>query len=176
MAARVLGNPNAPIKVDEFVSLTCPHCADFTNETLPTIEKDYIDTGKVKFVMHDFPLDGISLKAAAVARCMPVDEYFPFIKVLYKNQMTWAYGSADPVASVAQYAELGGLPADQAKACANDSKLQDAIVAERTEATDKYKVNATPTFVINDGAKVIEGAQNAQTFAAAFDQILAAKK
>ena len=175
MADRVLGNPDAPIKVDEFVSLTCSHCAEFYNTTMPQLEKRYIDTGKVKFVLHDFPLDGVSLKAAAVARCMPADEYFPFIKTLYSMQMKWAFGGGDPVTNMIEYAKLGGLSGDKAKACADDAKLQDAIIAERTGATTKYKINATPTFVINGGAQTINGAQSVEAFAAVFDNLLAKK-
>jgi protein-disulfide isomerase len=75
-----------------------------------------------------------------------------------------------------QYARLGGLSEDKAKACASDTKLQDAIVAERTEAGTKYNIDATPTFVVNDGAEIIKGAQSVDTFAATFDRLLAAKK
>src|SRR4051812_12613573 len=83
---RILGNPKAPVTVEEFVSLTCPHCAEFYISVLPQLEKNYIDTGKVRFILRDFPLDGIGLRAAVLARCMPEDEYYPFIDVLYKNQ------------------------------------------------------------------------------------------
>ena len=173
---RSMGNANAPIKVDEFVSLTCSHCAEFYTTILPTIEKNYIDAGKVRFVIHDYPLDGVSLKAAAIARCMPEDEFVPFIKTLYQTQANWAFGGGNPEDKLVQMAKLGGLPEDKARACANDTKLQDAIVAERTEANDKYKVQATPTFIINDGVQTIQGAQSAETFSAAFDKLLAAKK
>jgi protein-disulfide isomerase len=176
MADRVLGKEDAPIKVEEFVSLTCSHCAEFYTDILPEIEKRYIDTGKVRFILRDFPLDGISLKAAAVARCMPVDEYYPFVKTLYATQMTWAFSGGNPEANLIQYAKLGGLPEDKAKACANDTALQDLIIAERTDATAKYKVEATPSFVINDGAETINGAQKADAFAAVFDRLLTKKK
>ncbi|MDE2029955.1 MAG: thioredoxin domain-containing protein, partial [Alphaproteobacteria bacterium] len=117
MELRTLGNPNAPVRVDEFVSLTCPHCAEFYNDTLPKLEPAYIKTGKVKFVLHDFPIDGPSLKAAALARCMPKDEYFPFIEVLYKNQAVWAYGGGNPDDHLVDYAKLGGMTGKQARAC-----------------------------------------------------------
>jgi protein-disulfide isomerase len=175
MSERVLGKANAPVKVDEYISLACSHCADFYTKVLPDLEKKYIDTGKVKFVIHDFPLDGASLKAAAVARCMPADEFFPYVKILYSAQDKWAYGNPNPEATIVQYAKLGGLPEDKAKACANDSALQDAIVAERTEA-GKVNVEATPTFILNDGAETIKGAQSVEVFSAAFDRLLAAKK
>jgi protein-disulfide isomerase len=172
---RILGKPDAPITVEEFVSLTCPHCAAFTTETLPILEKAYIDTGKVRFILRDFPLDGIGLKAAALARCMPADEFYPFINVLYKNQGTWAL-APNPESIIIQYAKLGGLGEDRAKACLTDSKMQDAIVAEREAAGKKYKVDSTPTFIVNGGAATIKGAQPPDVFGGTFDKILAEKK
>ena len=176
MADRVLGQANAPIKVDEFVSLTCTHCAEFYEKTLPELEKRYVDTGKVRFILHDFPLDGISLKAAAVARCMPTDEYYPFVKTLFAGQATWAFGSGSPEANLIQYAKLGGLSEDKAKACMGDTALQNAITAERVSAATKYKVEATPTFIINDGIETVKGAESAETFSRIFDRLLAGKK
>jgi len=172
---RVLGKTDAPIVVDEYVSLTCSHCAEFYNDTLPQLETKYVDTGKVRFVLHDFPLDGIALKAAQVARCMPADEFYPYIKVLYKNQMTWAT-SKTPEKNLIQYAMLGGLEQDKAQACLADTKLQDAIVAERTEATEKQDVQATPTFIVNKGQQTIKGAQSVDEFSKIFDDILQIKK
>ena len=137
MADRVLGSSNAKIRVDEYVSLACSHCAEFYNNILPQLEKNYVDTGKVKFILHDFPLDGTSLKAAVVARCMPTDEFFPYVRLLYKNQSTWAYGNLTPEQTLIQYAQLGGLSSEKAKACLGDTKLQDDIIAERTLASTK---------------------------------------
>ncbi len=170
---RVLGDPKAPVTVQEFVSLTCSHCADFYNNILPQLKEKYVDSGKVRFILRDFPLDGIGLKAAVIARCMPEDEFYPFITVLYKNQVNWALNAA-PETILTQYAKLGGLSEDKAKACLADTKMQDAIVAERTEAQQKYGVSATPTFVVN-GTDKLQGAQPVEKFAAAFDKALAAK-
>src|SRR5262249_31135009 len=75
---RILGKADAPVTVEEFVSLTCSHCADFYTNILPELEKNYVETGKVKFILRDFPLDGLALKAAALARCMPEEQYYPF--------------------------------------------------------------------------------------------------
>ncbi len=171
---RILGDPKAPITVEEFVSLTCPHCAEFYINVLPQLQKAYVDNGKVKFILRDFPLDGSSLKASALARCMPADEFYPFIEVLYKNQMAWAIGP-DSEKILVQYAKLGGLDGDKAKACLNDPAMQDALVAGRTDAGKKYNIDATPTFIINEGAERLQGAQTAQQFGAVFDKLLAAK-
>ena len=176
LADRVVGKASAPIKVDEYMSLTCSHCAEFYDTVLPKLEKRYAETGKVRFVLHDFPLDGVSLKAAALARCMPEDEYFPFVRTLFSAQKSWAFGGGNPEANLIQYAKLGGLSEEKAKACANDTKLQDAIIAARTEAGKKYNVEATPTFVINDGLEIINGAQSEEAFAAVFDRLLGTKK
>jgi protein-disulfide isomerase len=176
MSERSLGKKEAPIRVDEYTSMTCIHCADFTLTILPELEKRYIDTGKVLFVMHDFPLSAFSLKAAVVARCMPKDTYLPFIKVLYGALREGKLNEGTSEDMLYQYAALGGLAADRAKACANDPALQNEIIAGRTEATAKYNIQATPTFVINNGVETINGAVNADSFSAVFDRLLAAKK
>lgn len=176
MADRVLGSANAPITVDEYVSFACSHCALFYNDVLPQLEKTYVDTGKVKFILHDFPLDGTSLKAALIARCMPVDEFFPFVRLLYKNQEAWAYNNTEPEKMLIQYAKLGGLAPEKAQACLQNTKLQDAIIAERTLANSKLNIEATPTFIINGGVEVIKGSQAPQAFSVVFDRLLGTKK
>jgi protein-disulfide isomerase len=171
---RVLGKPDAPVKVDEYVSLTCPHCAEFYNDTLPALETNYVDTGKARFVFHNFVLDGVGLKAAQIARCMPEQQFFPFVKMLYKDQNAWA-AQIDPAKVLISYAKLGGLPEDQAKACLADTKLQNAIIAERDEATQKYKIEATPTFILNDGEETIKGVAPYEQFAKLLDKLAAEK-
>lgn len=172
--ARAMGKANAPITVEEYVSFTCPHCAEFYEKTLPELEKRYASTGKARFILRDFPTDGAGLKAAQLSRCMPEEQYFPFVRLLFKNQMTWAL-SPDPEKILLSYAKLGGLPEDKAKACLADRDLQDAIIAVRSEATEKYGVESTPTFIINNGAERIKGAQSVAEFEKAFDRILAAQ-
>jgi len=176
MSERSLGRSDAPIKVDEYFSMTCSHCADFYLDTLPLLEKRYIETGKLRIIMHDFPLGALSLKAAVVSRCMPKDTYHPFIKTLFGALKDGSFGGNETEPKLYQYAALGGLAMDRAKACAADPKLQDALIAGRTEATTKYNVQATPTFVINDGAEIINGAMSAEAFFNVFDRLLAAKK
>jgi protein-disulfide isomerase len=169
---RILGNPSAPVTVEEFVSFTCPHCAEFYTDVLPQLKEAYVDSGKVRFILRDFPLDGTALKAEALARCMPAEEYYPFVSVIFENQVTWAT-NPDPDRILTQYAKLGGLDGDKAKSCLNDKGMQDALVAARGEATKKYNINATPTFIINGGAERLEGGQTPEKFAAIFDKLLA---
>ena len=171
---RIMGNINAPITVLEYVSMTCSHCAEFYKDTLPELKKRYVETGKVRFILRDFPLDGVALKASTIARCMPEEQFYPFISVLYGNMAQWI-SSTDPDKTLIQYAKLGGLSEEKAKTCLNDTKLIDAIVAERTDGTKKYDIQATPTFIINDGAEKIMGGRKIEDFAAVFDRMLAAK-
>ena len=175
LADRVLGKADAPVTVEEYISFTCPHCADFYLNTLPVLKKDYVETGKVRFILRDFPLDSASLKAAALARCMPPDEFYPFVTILYQNQKQWAL-APDPSSVFVQYAKLGGLGEDKAKACLSDNTMLDGVIAERTTATQKYNIQSTPTFILNGGADRIDGARPPTEFAAAFDKLLAGKK
>ncbi|MER2520576.1 MAG: DsbA family protein [Bdellovibrionales bacterium] len=172
---RVLGKANAPVTLEEFASLTCSHCADFYTHTLPELEKRYVDTGKVKIIFRDFPLDGTGLKAAAIARCMPAEQYYPFIATLYKNLMAWSM-SPNPEEVLAQYAKLGGLSADKAKSCLSDNAMFDAIIAVRNKATEAYGIEATPVFILNGGVEKIQGAKSLDEFVAAIERVSAAKK
>jgi protein-disulfide isomerase len=175
LAEHVLGKADAPVRIDEYVSLTCSHCADFYNNVLPEIEKRYVETGKVKIVFHNFVLDGAGLRAAQIAECMPGEQFFPFVKLLYANQKNWAMDAA-PEKILVSYARLGGLTEDKAQACLKDTKLQDAIVAEReTSAIQKNKIEATPSFVFSDGVEVMRGAGSVADFAKIIDRLLLTK-
>ena len=172
---KAIGKESAPVVIDEYISLTCPHCADFYLHTLPELEKRYVTSGKVKMILHDFPLDGLSLKAAALARCMPPEQYFPFIQILYDNQPKWV-AAANPEKILIQYARLGGLDEDRARVCLSDPQIQGAIVAERSVAEQQYDVQSTPTFVFNKGVEKMAGASNVDGFAVIIDRMLAHSK
>lgn len=168
----VLGKADAPVTVLEFASFTCPHCAAFTNDVLPQIEKSYIDTGKVKLVFRQFPLNGLDLRAGMMARCAPRDQYFNIAKVLFQTQQSWAT-AGDPIGALAQIGGMAGLPKDKFDACLADNTIADAIVNGMQAAQTTYQVNATPTFVV-DGEK-LEGEASFDTFKALFDKKLAEK-
>ncbi|MDD4617364.1 MAG: thioredoxin domain-containing protein [Alphaproteobacteria bacterium] len=175
LVEHTLGSPTAPVKVDEYMSVTCSHCADFYLKILPELQKRYIDTGKVRFVVHDFPLNSLSLKAAAVSQCMPKEQYFAFIKTLYSSLLDGTLGF-DIENRIYQYAALGGLPVEKAKECANNKKIHEEIARDVADAGKKYDIDATPTFAINDGAAIIRGAQSLDVFASEFDKALGVKK
>ncbi len=145
---RVLGKPNAPITIVEYASLSCPHCAHFDQAVLPQIKKQWIDTGKAKLIMRDFPLDEPALKAAMIARCAPPDRFYPFVNALFADQPQWVL-APDYQKALIRMAELGGINGRKANACLNDKALEDKIVNERLVASKDLDVDATPTFFVN---------------------------
>ena len=150
----VLGDPKAPITIIEYASLTCPHCADFTVNTLPELKKQYIDTGKAKLVFRDFPLDQHAARASMMAECAGPDRYFAIIDILFASQGNWIKPNDVEATTVelGKIARLGGVQEADLKACMANTALLQAIIAER-QAGEKLGVDSTPTFFIN-GAKI----------------------
>ncbi|MFP6758373.1 MAG: DsbA family protein [Alphaproteobacteria bacterium] len=163
---RILGDPNAPVEIIEYASLTCPHCQKFHLETLPEIKKKYIDTGKVKLVYRDFPFEQVGLMAAVMARCAPPIRYFQFLEVLFQNQEQWSR-SPNPGAALVRIGKLGGLSEDDFQACMNNKQLVDGLLQVRLDANKRFDVTSTPTFVINGDKRVV----GFQAFAV-FDELL----
>ena len=149
-----LGDPNAPVKVIEYASMTCPHCAAFHQESFPLLKEEFIDTGKVYFVFREFPLDGIALRAAVLARCSGAERFFPFLDVLFRQQQSWAQAN-DPLIALRQVGTMGGTPAGQFEECLQDDALVNGIIASRQIAEQQYAIVSTPTFLIN--GVVVEG-------------------
>ncbi len=170
---RVVGKADAPVSIIEYASLTCGHCAHFHEETFPLLKEKYIDTGKVKLILRDYPNSPPALRAAAIARCMPESSYFAYMSTLFKSQKDWV-ASDDPVKLLVQSAKLGGLSGEDAEACANSNKLMDAITAGMLKADQYYLVAATPTFIFNEGKDKIAGAAPFEQFVAKIEPLLAA--
>ncbi len=146
----VLGRSDAPITIVEYASLTCPHCARFHADTLPTLKKEFIDTGKVRLVYRDFPLDRLALAAAMAARCAGRERYFGFIDTFYARQASWARDS-DPLAALGRLARLGGMSQADFDACIKNQAIGDAVLEQRLTGEKTFEVNATPTLFINGG-------------------------
>lgn len=144
----VLGKADAPVTIVEYASLTCPHCADFHNNVVPVLKKDYIDAGKVRLVYRDFPLDGIAVAASMLARCSGRERFFGFLDVLYRSQANWSRAQ-NPLDALGKIALLGGLSKEAFDACLKDEKLQTAILQQRMDGATKFKVSGTPTLFIN---------------------------
>lgn len=158
---RILGSVEAPITIIEYASMTCPHCANFHINTLPDIKKNWIETGKARLVYRDFPLDGLALRAAALATCIEGDRYFSFVDTLYRGQQHWARAQ-DPVAALAQVARLAGIDQATFESCISDTGTLNGILEQQKEAKDAFDISSTPTFVIN--GRKIEGARTAEQF------------
>ena len=158
---RILGSPTAPITIVEYASLTCPHCAHFTDEVLPEIKKKWIDTGKVKLVLRDFPLDDEAVHASMIARCAPHDRFYAFIDTFFADQANWA-AAPDYRAALSRLAELGGMSKDEVDRCLKDAALENQVISSRLVAANQLGVNATPTFFVN-GTK-FTGAPTAEEF------------
>jgi protein-disulfide isomerase len=156
---RVLGNPNAPITIVEYASLTCPHCAHFANDVLPELKKKWIDTGKAKLVLRDFPLDEPALRAAMIARCAPPDRYYAYVDTFFATQDKWVM-ARDYREALGRLVKLGGMSKDEFDNCLKNTALENKIVEGRLTASKEFDVNSTPTFFINGtkftGAPTVE--------------------
>lgn len=152
LSDRTLGNENAPVTLVEYASLTCPHCANFAKETLPSLKKEYVETGKVKLIYRDFPLDNLAMRAAMMARCAPKERYFGLVETLFGTQPTWIR-AADPSQALQRLGAVAGLSAENFEACMANKEVFDGILSARAKADQEQKVNSTPTFFI-DGKKV----------------------
>jgi protein-disulfide isomerase len=164
-----LGRPDAPVTIVEYASLSCPHCRNFHLTTFPQFKKQYIDTGKVRFIMREFPLDNLAAGASMLARCAGGDKTFPLIGALFHTQETWAFVRGDPRPELFKVAKQAGFTQESFDKCLADQKLLDDITALRTRGADTFGVSSTPTFFIN--GKKLAGA-SLDDFEKAFAPIL----
>ncbi len=166
-----LGNPDAPITMYEYSSFTCPHCKRFHEEVLPLIQKNYIDTGKVKLVYRPIYFDRLGLWADMIARCGGQMRYFGIAKMIFDKQSEWTQGETalDIVKNLFAIGRIAGLEDADMEVCIQDSEMASALVDESTANADADGINATPTFVIN--GEVVPN-QAYEGFVAKFDAIL----
>lgn len=172
----VKGNPKAKVKLIEYASMSCPHCAYFHNKVLPELEKKYIDTGKVALIFRPFPLNDPALKASILMECAAAkkpESYFTFARVLFDAQSKWAYDGAF-TSALETFANVGGIGKDEFAACLADSKREMAVLEVKKAANDQLGVPHTPYFFINN--QRFEGDRTPEGFGAVFDALLAEKK
>ena len=148
LSDRISGKADAPVTIIEYASKTCPHCANFHTGTLPALKKEFIDTGKVKLIYRDFPLDGLALAAAMMARCAPKERYFPIVDIMYRTQQNWSR-AADPNAALAQIGLLSGISKETIQACISSKDVHAGVMKIRGDGDKQYKVASTPTIIIN---------------------------
>ena len=164
-----LGDPDAPVTVIEYFSLTCPHCRWFHQNIYDPLKRDYVDAGKVRFVARDFPLNAPALQAAVLARCAGRDRYLAFIDVLFETFDDWA-GSRDYKEKLAQIGELGGVSRDRFDACLADKGLENAIFQTMASAQAEYDVSNTPTVIVN--GERYEGKMSFEALAKHIDRLV----
>lgn len=155
----VLGKPDAKVTVIEYASLTCSHCAHFHETTYPAFKAKYIDTGKVKFIFREFPLDPLAAAGFMLARCAGEGKYHPIVELLFQQQKNWAFVDK-PLASLMQTVRQAGFTQESFEACLKRDEIYDGVNAVKNRAAEKLGVDSTPTFFINGqkhpGALTIE--------------------
>ena len=151
-----LGPANAPVTITEYASMTCPHCAAFNAEVFPKIKSTYIDTGKIRYVFREFPLDIKAAAGSMLARCISKDDagkYFAVVDMLFRQQSDWVMKNTTE--TLTRIGKQAGLSEKAVEDCLKDQALLDKIAADQKYAAEVLKVNSTPTFFINDD--VIKG-------------------
>jgi protein-disulfide isomerase len=160
---RQVGDSKAKVRVEEWFSLTCTHCAHFSQETFPDVRTKLIETGKVLWEFKDFPLDRVALQAAMVARALPPEHYEQFILALFASQDRWAFAQGvDYAKELWDMAALAGMSRPVFDAAIGDTALQNWILAQQKQAETRYNIDATPSFVIN--GKMVSGEMNYAEF------------
>jgi|GEM_PF-1117988 len=167
---RGVGNPDAPVHIQEFFSLTCNHCAAFHKETYQEIKTNLIDTGKVYFIYQEFPLNGPALYGSMIARCLPEERYTGFVDILLRSQDKWAFGG-DFKGALLQNAKLAGMSEEEFNTCFNNKELQKTVASNIKEASEAWKVNSTPSFVFNDGERILYGGKPYESFEAIVNEL-----
>ena len=173
---RTMGNPKAPITMLEYAAPACPHCAHFFETVFPQVKKEYIDTGKVFYIFRVYPINPADGAAEAIARCLPADNYFQFIDLLFRNQKVWdpEYGITDVRGGLIQMARIAGMGVDKVDQCISNKDEQDRINAVAQDGLTKYNIDGVPTFIIN-GAIVQAPDATYPQLKARFDSLLSKK-
>ena len=163
----VIGKADAPVTIHEYASLTCSHCATFHTKVLPALKTKYIDTGKVRLVLREFPLDNLAAAGSMLARCAGGEKTYALIGDLFAKQSDWAFVQGNPVPAMFKIAEAHGFTKETFDKCLTDQKLLDGVTGVRDHANKSLGVRSTPTFFVN-GKKMSERSDDI----ASFDKVL----
>jgi protein-disulfide isomerase len=172
---RVMGKADAPVTIVEYASMTCPHCAHFQETTFPELKKNYIDSGKVKYILREFPLDNLAAAAFMLARCageLDSSKYYAMVDSLFAQQRQWAVEK--PIPELLAISKQAGFTEKTFEACLQNQKLLDGIEAVRQRAIKQFNVESTPTFFI-EGKRYV-GALSYDEMKKALDPLLNGKK
>ena len=167
----IIGNDNASITIIEYASMSCSHCANFHNNTLPDLKKEYIDTGKVKYVFRDFPYNYPALLGSMVMRCIPSEVRYDYMNALYKLQDNWVVKeNAMTRQELYKIMQSGGMSKENFDACLNNVDLENQILEEVIAAQSEFNIRSTPSFLIN--GDLLEGDKSIKVFRQILDKIL----
>lgn len=166
-----MGLLDAKVTVIEFASLTCGHCANFATKVFPEFKTKYIDSGKVRFILREFPLDNLAAAAAMLTRCAGGEKTFPLAETFFEQQKNWAFTGGNPVPKLFEIAKQAGFTQESFDKCLRDDKLLNQITTARTRAVEVFGVNSTPTFFIN--GKRLQATPTIEEFVKVIDPLLA---
>ena len=167
----IIGNNNAPITIIEYASMSCNHCANFHNNTLPDLKKEYIDTGKVKYVFRDFPYNYPALLGSMVMRCIPSEVRYDYMNALYKLQNMWVVReNVITRQELYKIMQTGGMTKENFDTCLSNVDLENKILQEVIAAQSEFNIRSTPSFLIN--GDLLEGDKPIKVFRQILDKIL----
>jgi protein-disulfide isomerase len=167
---RILGSADAKLTIIEYASLTCPHCAALHENALKRIKETWIADGRARLVFRHYPLDGLALRAAAVADCIDGDRFFGFLDLLFQSQPRWVRAE-DPIKELSQISRLAGMSQSQFDSCVGNEAAMDKIVTRAQQARTTFGVESTPTMIVN--GRKIEGALKFEEYDTIFTKIAA---
>lgn len=167
-----VGPDDAPVTIIEYASMTCPHCARFAVDTFPQLKKKYIDTGKVRFILREFPFDALAAGAFMLARCVDKDRYYTVIDFLFRTQKDWVVDH--PLEPLLKTVKQVGFTEESFNACLDNQKALNSIQWVRKHAAEELNVKVTPTFFIN--GQMTEGAMSLEELEKRIDPLLKAGK
>jgi len=167
----VIGDNNAPITVIEYASLSCSHCANFHQNTLPQLIKEYVNTGKIRIVFRDFPLNYPALMGSLVLQCIPQDIRYEYLSALFILQSQWVKSESDITKKeLFKIMQTGGMTKDKFNECINNKDLEQKILQGLINVQNEFNIKTTPSFLIN--ATLLEGNKPIKDFRKIIDSIL----
>ena len=167
----VVGDKNAPVTIIEYASLSCSHCADFHNNTLEDLIKEYVDTGKARIVFRDFPFNYPALLGSMVLRCIPEDVRYDYMNALFKLQPKWVVReNAKSTQELYKIMQSGGMTKEEFETCTNNVELENTILQALIAAQNEFNIQSTPSFLIN--GNLVEGNKSIKEFRQIIDKIL----
>ena len=167
----VIGDKNAPVTIIEYASLSCSHCADFHNNTLEDLIKEYVDTGKARIVFRDFPFNYPALIGSMVLRCIPEDVRYDYMNALFQLQPKWVVReNAKSTQELYKIMQSGGMTKEEFETCTNNVELENTILQALIAAQNEFNIQSTPSFLIN--GNLVEGNKSIKEFRQIIDKIL----